>query len=150
MKQLNKPADNMGGLIKIWAIPSDQVTVSGKTVTIASTDNMYEVYCAEDTMQHSVPAELTNAGTYYNTILKGFSPGVTEDMEAALEYMDGRKWVVLFMDGNGYYKLAGSKEQPLRLSANVDTGQMTTDRAGCNFTFSGRTLARAKTVDSPF
>lgn len=149
MKQLNKPADNMGGLIKIWAIPSDQVTVSGKTVTIASTDNVYELYFSPETMQHSEPAEQTDAGTHYNTTVKGFAPGITEDLEAALEYMDRRKWVVLFIDGNGYYKLAGSKENPLRLTTNVDTGQITSDRAGCEFIFFGKTLARAKFVDNP-
>lgn len=150
MKQLNKPAENMGGLIKFWAVPSDQVTVSGKTVTIASTDNVYEVYCSQDSMQHSEPAEETGAGTHYNTTVKGFSPGITEELDAALEYMDRRKWVVLFIDGNGNYKLAGSKEQPLRLTTNVDTGQATSDRAGCEFMFFARTLARAKIVNNPF
>lgn len=150
MKQLNKTADNMGGLIKFWAIPSDQVSISEKTVTIANSENVYEVYCSPETMQFVEPSEKTNAGIHYNTTVKGFSPGLTEELDAALDYMDQRKWVVLFVDGNGNYKLAGTKENPLRLATNVDTGQDTSSRAGCDFVFSGKTLTRAKFVNSPF
>ena len=150
MKQFNKPADNMGGLIKIWAIPADQVSVSGKTVTIASADNVYVVYCSPGTMRHSEPKEETRAGIHYNTAVKGFSPGITEDMEAALKYMDPRSWVVLFMDGNGDYRLAGTKANPLQLVTDLDTGQNTADRAGCEFLFSGKQILRARFVNNPF
>lgn len=150
MKQLNKPTDNMGGLIKIWAIPSDQVTVSGKTVTIASIENVYEIYCSEDSMSHNESSERTNAGTLYNTTIKGFAPGFSEELEKALEYMDPRKWVILFIDGNGNYKLAGNNTQPLRLTSSVDTGQSTSDRSGCEFIFYGNILERARLVNNPF
>lgn len=150
MKQLNKPAENMGGLIRLWAIPADKVTLAGKEISIASAENVYEIKCSEDTMLHMEQSELTSAGTCYNTTVKGFAPGLNEDTEKALEYMNGRKWVVLMMDGNGFYKLAGSREVPLRLEARTDTGQNTVDRAGCEFTFFGKTLKRAISVNYPF
>jgi hypothetical protein len=150
MKELNKQGDNMGGLIKIWAVPNTDFSVSGTTVNFSSTDNIYEIYCSPDSMQFTEVKEITNAGIHYKTALSGFAPKDSVELQEALEYIEPRKWVVIFIDGNGRYKLAGTGAQPLQLAANLISGKNTADRAGCEIPFSGRTLSRAVFIDNPF
>ena len=150
MKQLNKPGDNMGGLIKIWAIPNTDFSISGNTVSFSSTDNIYEIYCSPDSMKFSENKELTAAGIHYNTVVSGFTPKDSVELQEALEYIEPRKWVVVFIDGNGNYKLAGTAGCSLRLSPVLSSGKQTADRAGCEITFSGKTISRAVFIDNPF
>ena len=150
MKQLNKPSDNMGGLLKIWAVPNTDFYVSGTTVTFTDTTNIYEFYCSPDSMQFSEPKKLTDAGTHYITTVGGFIPKDNQELQEALTYIEPRKWVIIYIDGNGDYKLAGTSGYPLRLSSELNSGRDTADRAGCNISFSGKTLARAQFIDNPF
>ena len=46
MKHLNKPSDNLGGLLKIWAVPPDDITISFNTANFRSTANIIEMYCS--------------------------------------------------------------------------------------------------------
>jgi hypothetical protein len=150
MNTINKPAENMGGLIKIWAIPSGTFTVNWKTVTFSSTTGIYEIYCSPDTLQHSEPPERTNAGLVYNTEVSGFSPGDSEETREAFAAMDARKFVAIFIDGNGNYRMAGGMFSPLRFYASFSTGRNTADRSGHEILFTGRTLEKAVAIDNPF
>jgi len=150
MKTVIKAGDNLGGLIKIWAIPADALSVSGDEVTLASTDNAYQIYCSPDSMEFNEPKEVTEAGTNYNTVVGGFVPQDNATLQEALEYIEPRKWVILFIDGNGKYKLAGTPMNPLRFTAELTSGTDTTGRAGCRIQFFGKTLARAIFVNNPF
>jgi hypothetical protein len=150
MKTVIKAGDNLGGLIKIWAIPADALSVSGSEVTIVSDTNVYQIYCSPDSMEFNEPKEVTGAGTHYNTVVGGFVPQDNATLQEALEYIEPRKWVVLFIDGNGNYKLAGTPTNPLRFNAELTSGADTTGRAGCRIQFFGKTLARALFVNNPF
>jgi hypothetical protein len=150
MNTINKPTENMGGLIKIWAVPSGTFFVNGKIVTFSSTTGIYEIYCSPDTMQHSEPTERTNAGLVYKTEVTGFSPGDSEAARAAFANMDGRKYVAIFIDGNGNYRLAGGLFSPLQFYASFSTGRNTADRAGHEILFTGLTLEKATVINNPF
>lgn len=150
MKAINKPGNNLGGLIKLWAVPKDDYSISGKTVSFNNTDNIYEIYCSPDSMQFTEPMEHTKAGIHYNTAISGFTPKDSEELQEALAYLEPRKWVVIFIDGNGDYKLAGARYLPLRLTPSINSGRNTADRAGCEIPFSGKTIARAVFIDNPF
>jgi hypothetical protein len=150
MNTINKPAENMGGLIKIWAIPSGVFSVSGKKVTFTSTTGIYEIYCSPDSQQHKEPPEREDAGLIYNTEITGFSPGGSEEAREAFAEMDGRKYVAVFIDGNGEYRLAGGIFSPLRFYASFSTGRNTADRAGHEILFTGKTFEKAIFIDNPF
>jgi len=150
MKTINKPENNMGGLIKIWAIPYNTFSISGKTVTFSSTENIYQIYCSPESMDFNEPLQREVSGIHYNTVINGFTPKDSEELQVAIEYLEPRKWVVIYIDGNGSYKLAGTVTEPLRLTSNLNSGKNTSDRAGCEITFAGTTLARAKFIDNPF
>lgn len=150
MKHLNKPGDNMGGLIKIWAVPASDFLMNGTDVSFSSQDNIYEMYCSPDSMDFTENSEITPAGTHYNTTINGFIPQDNVALEEALAYIQPRKWVVIFMDGNENYKLAGSAFEPLRVNIELNTGKETANRAGCEIQFYGKTKARAVFINKPF
>ena len=150
MKQLNKPVDNLGGLIKIWAIPSKQFLTAGNSFSVGDTNNIYELYCSPDSMSYNSTSVKSDEGILYNTTVKGFAPGVTAELETALKEMMTQKWVIITMEGNGKYLLAGSKRFPLSLSSRMDTGNDTFIRAGCEFTFTGKIPQALRVVANPF
>ncbi len=150
MKTINKPHDNLGGLTKIWAIPYDVFSISGKNISVSDTSNVYIIYCTPETMEFSEPKKLTDAGTNYTPSVSGFTPGDTEANLEAFEYIDARKWVILFKDGNGQYKVVGNQFRPLNHDNTLASGKDTIGRAGYTFSFSGDTLKRAKFVNFPF
>jgi hypothetical protein len=150
MKTLNKPIDNLGGLLKMWAIPSDQFLLSGYTISVGNTENIYQLYCSPDSMQLTSPSEKTIEGTVYNTTIKGLAPGITSALEGILKDMVSHKWVVITMDGNGSYVLCGTNYFPLDLNTSLNSGLDTPDRAGCEFIFSGKVPFAYKIVPNPF
>jgi hypothetical protein len=150
MKHLNKPGDNLGGLLKIWAVPFGVFTTQGNTVNFSSQENIWEIYCTADSMEFIESSELTAAGSHFNTVISGFIPKDNAMLQEAIEYMKPRKWGVIFIDGNGNYKLAGNQTDPLRFTAEINTGKDTTSRAGCSIQFSGKTKTRAMFVNKPF
>lgn len=150
MNVINKPSENMGGLIKIWAVPSSVISVSGSSVTISDDSGVYEIYCSPDSQQHEEQPEQTEAGLIYNTEVSGFSPGDNPVSREAFGYMDSRKYAVIFIDGNGDYRLAGDNLHPLRFYAVFSTGRNSFDRAGHQISFTGKTLDKAIAINNPF
>jgi hypothetical protein len=150
MKTISKPVDNMGGLTKLWAIPYNVYSLSGKTISIADSSNVYEIYCTPESMDFSEQKERSDAGNHYKTEVSGFIPGDSEATLAAIEYIEPRRWVIVFKDGNGRYKAAGSQFEPLRTNPDLSLGKDTVGRAGYSFSFSEKTTSRAQFVNYPF
>jgi hypothetical protein len=150
MKTITKPGDNLGGLLKIWAVPTSVYSISGKAVTFSSTDDIYEIYCTPESMLFSEQSEQTGAGTLFNTLVSGFIPKDSEEVLAAKNDMARKPYIVIFIDGNGNYKAAGTANEPLRLADNLSSGQQVSDSAGNQIEFSGKTLTRAVFINNPF
>jgi len=150
MNTLTKPGDNLGGLLKIWAVPKAVYSRSGTTVTISDDTDVYALYCTPESMQFSEPQVETPGGIYYNTSVSGFIPGDTEAALAAINNMADKKYVVIFQDGNGNYKAAGTGFYPLKLKATLNSGKNVADLAGWEISFAGETIHRAVKVDNPF
>ena len=150
MKTIQKPNDNLGGLLKIWAVPFGVFTIVGNTVNISNHTNIWEIYCSANSMEFTESSELTSSGTHFNTVISGFIPQDNATIQEAIEYMEPRKWGVIYMDGNGNYKLSGNQTDPLRFTAEINTGKDTASLAGCSIQFSGKTKTRARFVNNPF
>ena len=150
MKTISKPLNNLGGLTKMWAIPYGEYSISGKTISISDSTYVYEIYCTPESMDFNEPKELSNAGIHYNTVINGFTPGNNEENLAAFEYIEPRKWVVVFKDGNGQYRAAGTQFEALRANVVSNLGKDTIGNSGYTFSFYGKTTSRAKFVDNPF
>lgn len=150
MKTINKPIENLGGLTKIWAVPYKNYNLYGTTVSISDSSNVYEIYCTPESMFFQETPFVTKAGFNYATEISGYTPGLNNENKTAFEYIEKRKWVVVFRDGNGNYIAAGSNSQGLNAFANLETGKDTVGKAGYFLSFKGETTERAKFVNNPF
>ena len=150
MKQITKPADNLGGLLKVWAVPNSVISVNGKDVSFSNSDNIYAIYCSAETMDLKEQAVTTDAGTHYNTDITGFIPANREEVLDAMKDMQSKPFRIIIQDGNGDYLLAGNQSCPLRLQAILKSGTNTSDLAGYQIHFSGETISRAGFINNPF
>ena len=150
MKSITKPGDNLGGLLKIWAVPASVYSVSGNVVSFSSTTNIYEIYCSPESMKFDEQEERTTAGKHHNTTISGVIPKDCSTALDAINDMDMKPYVIIFRNGNGEFQAAGTALQPLRIDAGRNSGRLVSDLAGNSFSFSGKTTSRAIFIDNPF
>ncbi len=65
MKQLNKPKDNHGGLLTIWAVPPDDITIGFNTANFRTTANIIEMYCSPGSISFTEKGSQENYGLGY-------------------------------------------------------------------------------------
>ena len=140
----------MGGLLKIWAVPKNVFSLNGKDITFADTSEVYQFYCTPGSMAMEEREEKSKAGYYFSTSISAFIPGDSDEVRTALNDMQGKLYHILYIDGNGNYKLAGTVHYPLRLTTTLITGQSEQQRAGHEIIFSGKTRQRSVFVNNPF
>ena len=150
MKQITKPSDNLGGLLKLWAVPNSVISVNGKVVSFSNTNDIYSIYCSAETMNLKEETVLSDAGTHCKTDITGFIPANREAVQEAVNEMQAKPYQVIMQDGNGNYLLAGTGSYPLRLTSSLQIGKKTSDRAGYEIQFSGKTITRAVFINNPF
>jgi hypothetical protein len=149
MKTISKQSDNMGGVIRMWAVPPGDITVSGKTVTIVSDANMIDIYIKEDTGTFS--EDLQEADKVYKVKLEGLVPCDNETSRGLISEMERiLKYVVIYIDGNGNYKLAGTVDVPLRVLVKATTGLGAAALNHYAVSFSGLQKERAIFINNPF
>ena len=141
----------MGGVLRLWAIPKSDITVSGNVMTILSVANMVDIYIKEDSATFSEELSKSFAGSIYKVDISAVVPCDNPDTLKLIAEMEHRcKYLVIYIDGNGTYKLAGTTSVPLRFSAKATTS---TGAAGLNhyaITFAGQQLKRAIFIENPF
>jgi len=150
MKQLNKPTDNLGGLLKIWAIPTNVFTLLGTSLILSDTSDIVQLFGSPGTMSVEEQTERTTSGIHYNTSVAVFIPGDSPEIRSALLDMQGRKFAVLFLDGNENYKLAGEPNYPLRMNSAMKSGMDESQRPGYELHFTGKTILPSVFVNNPF
>jgi hypothetical protein len=150
MKQLNKPSDNLGGLLKIWAVPPTDITIENNSVLFATQDNIVQMYCSPGSMSFTEKETSGKPGTSYKTELNAFIPKDSEEARIIITSMTGRKWVVIYLDQNEKFKCAGTAGIPLRVAFDLNTGSDTAERNGHTVSFFGKQVTKAIFIQDPF
>jgi hypothetical protein len=150
MKHLNKPSDNLGGLLVIWAVPPADLSISFNTVNFLTTDNIIELYCSPGSISFTEKETQEKYGLGYKNEINAFIPKDTPEVQSIINDMSGRRWVVILMDQNEQFKVAGTPETPLRVSFDLDTGMDTQDRNGHSISFYGTQKTKAIFISDPF
>ncbi|HAQ20138.1 MAG TPA: hypothetical protein DCR40_13050 [Prolixibacteraceae bacterium] len=150
MKHLNKPSDNLGGLLSIWAVPPSDITIGFNTANFKSTANIIEMYCSPGSISFTEKESQEKYGLGYKNEINAFIPKDSPEVQSIINSMSGRKWVVIFLDQNEQFKVAGTPEIPLRVSFDLDTGMDTQDRNGHSISFYGTQKTKAKFISDPF
>jgi len=150
MRHLNKPSDNLGGLLSIWAVPPSDISISFNAASFLSTDNIIEMYCSPGSISFTEKESQEKYGLGYKNEINAFIPKDSEEAESIINDMTGRRWVVILLDQNEKFKVAGTPEIPLRVSFDLDTGTDTPDRNGHSISFYGTQTTKAKFITDPF
>ena len=141
----------MGGILRLWAVLPSDITVSGNQVTIASDVNVIDIYIREDSSSFSEDLSTSFAGKVYKVEISAIVPCDTSESLKQIADMERRcKYLVIYQDGNGFYKLAGTTEVPLRFSAKATTGSGASGLNHYAITFEGKQRNRAIFIDNPF
>jgi len=149
MKTILNQSENMGGVVKIWAIPSLDYSIATETLQILNQDNMVEIYIQEDSC---ALIEDDIAGGAFKTEIVAQVPCDHPDTITIIKQMERvKKYNVILVDGNGNYKLAGSKSVPLRFSAKLTTGATTASLNHYAISFLAKAITtRAVFINNPF
>jgi len=151
MKSINKQADNMGGVIRLWAIPPADISIAGKKATILSDTNLVDIYIKEDSASFTEELVKSFAGSSYKVDIAAIVPADTPETLAQIADMERRsKYIVIYLDGNGAYKLAGTSKVPLRFGSKSSTGQGAVALSHYELSFSGLQHKRAVFIENPF
>ena len=150
MKHLNKPSDNLGGILSIWAVPPADIFVSLNSVDFLSTQNIIEIYCSPGSISFTEKESQEKYGLGYKNEINAFIPKDSVEVQSSINDMIGHKWVVILLDQNEQFKVAGTPKIPLRVSFDLDTGMDTPDSNGHSISFYGMQTSKAKFIDDPF
>jgi len=151
MKTINKQPENMGGVLRIWAVPPSDISLSGNRMTFLSDTNLVDIYIQEDSASFTEDMSKSFAGTTYKVELSAIVPCDTSETLKQISDMERQsKYLVIYLDGNGNYKLAGTKPVPLRFSAKATTGSATSGLNHFSISFTGTQRKRAVFIENPF
>lgn len=110
----------MGGILRIWAIPPGDISISGNIATIVSDTNIVNLCPTEGSGSFT---EESIAGGAYKIGVEATVPGDGPENLAIIGELNRRgKYLVVLLDGNGKYRLAGTNTVPLRFSSKRLTG----------------------------
>ncbi|MCC2546430.1 hypothetical protein LJY25_08235 [Hymenobacter sp. BT175] len=144
---------NVGGVIAVRVWPASNVLgypgMEGASLLdemeLVDPLNYADVFALDGTAGFDEQQAESEQGTFYKLKLQLFIPKDAPDVAEAIARLTGGKFVVAYQDGNGLTKLIGTPTEPLRFSADLETGKRATDRNGRPLTFFGEA-----SVPAPF
>lgn len=141
----------VGGLlagVRLW--PASNVRTYGEPVgsvlpalELLDPENYADLYFMPDSASYAENGEDDAQGELYKVKLTLLVLGDAPDVSEAIARLAGGRYLVAFLDGNGRAKLAGTKEWPLKLLVDTETGRKGTDRNALTFTLTGVLPERA-------
>jgi hypothetical protein len=149
MKYIQKSAENMGGVIRLWAIPPSDYSLQATSMVIATDENMVAIYTQEDSVTFT---ENPIEGAAFKTEITGTVPCDSADTLKLIAQMERTlRYNVVFQDGNGNYKVAGTRNVPLRFSARLTTGGGAASLNHYSIAFTANVIKeRAVFISDPF
>ena len=138
MKTVGKEAENMGGIVRIWAIPVLEIELNGNSVSVNNLDNVFELQISQDSSGMTIEQKTDFGGTTFSNEITGFIAGYDSYTENFIyEMIRIKKFVVVCQDSQGNYIMAGRPKIPLRFNAGFNTGQASASRRGFEIQFKG-------------
>jgi hypothetical protein len=157
MNSINKHTSNLGGIAKLFLIPIDQLTSLSApdsdqlcTLGISSFDSTWEIAPIYQSIQFSEKQVPSNAGVYYEKGLSAKIPKDSAQTQADLLSLVNRKWLSIYLDQNGAWKLLGSPDYPLRFSFSVHPGSTISDLNHFEISLSGSSPFPSVFIHNPF
>ena len=138
MKKVGKELENMGGIVRLWAVDRWNISLLGSAAMITTQDEVYCIDITQDTSGAAVNQKTDFAGTTFLHEITGYVSGYDKDSEININQMIRiKKFVVIYMDSNGTLVMLGTPDIPIRFSADFETGETNTSKRGYKIKFSG-------------
>ena len=138
MKKIGKELENMGGVVRLWAVDKWNISLLGSAAMITNEDDVYCMDITQDTSGAVVNQKTDFAGTTFLHEITGYVSGFDKDSERNINQMIRiKKFVVIYMDSNGTLVMLGTPDIPIRFSADFETGETNTSKRGYKLKFSG-------------
>ena len=138
MKKVGKELENMGGVVRLWAVDKWNISLLGSAAMITNEDDVYCMDITQDTSGAVVNQKTDFAGTTFLHEITGYVSGYDKDSELNINQMIRiKKFVVIYMDSNGTLVMLGTPDIPIRFSADFETGETNTSKRGYKIKFSG-------------
>ena len=138
MKKVGKELENMGGIVRLWAIDRWNISLLGNEAMITNEDAVFYMDITQDSGGAVVNQKTDFAGTTFTHEIAGFIAGYDQDSESYISQMIRiKKFVVIYMDSNGTLVMLGTPEIPIRFSADFETGETSSSKRGFKIKFSG-------------
>lgn len=151
MITLPKPDENLGGLLRMYVLPATAVaSLENGVLTLLGPDQVISLYITPESSHAGCELKRSDAGRYYEISVGGFTPRIRQEAERLFLSMAGRSYLVLILDGNGQYQLAGTPEEPLRFSFSARTGSAVSDRNGYELLFERQCTSPLQQISDPF
>jgi len=151
MISLLKPSDNLGGVLRLWAVPpSEIIFLSEGSLVLSSAENVIALYLSPESSESNCELKKSGGGAYYEIAVTGFTPGIRGEAGQLFSGMAGRDYVIVLMDGNQQYQVAGTKDQPLHFSFEAKTGMAVSDRGGYTLSFKRDCTRPIAQISNPF
>jgi hypothetical protein len=136
---------NLGGIGFIRIIPVDNVAgvsepvngIVSDTLQLYDETNYADVYFPVGEGSFDEQQAEDEHGIYYKATLKWFIPQHTPEMQEAIAALAGIRAIAIYQDNNGYARVVGSKDYPLRFSSDYGTGKKVRDANGIDMVLSG-------------
>lgn len=109
-------------------------------LTLLDPGNYADIWFMPDSAGFDEPEADDAQGPFYKAQLQLVVLRDAPDLQEAIAQLRAvRHFVVAYADANGLTKLVGTPDNPLRLSAGLETGKRPGDRNGYPLTFAGLT-----------
>lgn len=153
MLKLNTTSDNVGGVTRIVAIPTNafrsisfNYLTRRRSLTLLSTDGCIDIECNRN---EEVSDDCTSSqdGLSYLHQLQGKIFSLDVDRLGILDTLLQGSWLLLVRNGNGINKLYGSVDVPLRFTFNANSGRLRNGGSVTSYTFQSTQPKPAVLID---
>lgn len=150
MKSFQKQAENLGGYLKVWAVPPSDLAVGDSDVFLITGNNTIEIYAAPESIQLIQEEEQTKAGFVFKTEVTAIIPKDCPQNDLFLQLLQGRKWILILLDQNEHYKVSGTNDIPHRFTCKTDPGKACSDLNAHVVSFHSTQTKKSFFISNPF
>ncbi|MEG1861013.1 MAG: hypothetical protein RR206_04910 [Bacteroidaceae bacterium] len=159
MKTTKFDFDNVGGLARIFAIPTNSLlrirrdyVRNKRYLEVKNRKQIVDVAIyADSSFSFSEEQTYEDGGLLYNVEISGVIPKIGAANDTVIRTLERGEWLVLHQDRNGTVQLSGTLEVPLRFASSKTSGDTADSLSGYAFKFTASEPDGSMiiTLDSP-
>ena len=157
MNTYQKEQNNLGGIAKVWLIPSTLISsLPFSTPAILAAlpsgwdDDAWEFVPIFQSASFSEDMKPSPAGDYFEPTVTFKIPKIAYYSQDVINLLRSKRTSILLLDQNGQYLLVGNDDYPVRLSTGSRSGADISDLNHISLTYTGRNPFPSVFAADPF